>query len=426
MESDSSEKPRVNLFRAWHLIVLAALWGLLAAGPQVLLAAGARIQGSVVNGTTVKPVANQTLQLLMPRGGMQQVATTKTDAGGRFVFPQSNIDPSSFYLLQVTYQGVDYHAPIQFDSNGHAAANITVYDSTRALPQLHIRSARVVVNAKGDKVHVQEMFAIPNETNPPRTFVDSDGTFRFHLSKIAGAPTAAAVGMLNMPLPQPVTPGKSAGDYSIAYPLKPGRNVLMVAYDADYSGGQLDLGDSVEYPIDSAELLVSPSALTVSSPLFQPAGTDSETASARYTAADLRKGALLAVSVSGDAAPAQAETQQAGSDVKVEPNSITRLGPALLACFLLILLWALGVRIAKEWPRWKARQVSSPANKKLEAEVDALFNSLADLDELFAAGKVSEQPYWKERLELKARLVAKLKKAPPSLLESYAIRHTSR
>jgi hypothetical protein len=55
-----------------------------------------------------------------------------------------------------------------------------------------------------------------------------------------------------------------------------------------------------------------------------------------------------------------------------------------------------------------------------------LFNSLADLDELFATGKIAEKPYWKERLELKARLVAKLKKAPPALLESYAIRHTPR
>jgi hypothetical protein len=96
----------------------------------------------------------------------------------------------------------------------------------------------------------------------------------------------------------------------------------------------------------------------------------------------------------------------------------------LLACFLLILIWALGIRVAKEWPQWRERHSRSPAHQQLEAKAEGLFNSLADLDELFAAGKIAENKYWKERLELKARLAAVLKKAPPSLRESYATRHT--
>jgi hypothetical protein len=117
---------------------------------------------------------------------------------------------------------------------------------------------------------------------------------------------------------------------------------------------------------------------------------------------------------------------QSDAEVKTLPNSMTRMGGLLLACFLLVLLWGLGVRVTKEWPKWKAQQSASQLQKALEAEVEKLFNSLADLDELFATGKIAEKPYWKERLELKARLVAKLKKAPPALLESYAIRHTPR
>src|SRR5580698_8365274 len=56
------------------LTILAACIGLLSAG-RALFAAGGQISGQVVNGTTGSPVANQTIQLLMPRGGMQQVAT---------------------------------------------------------------------------------------------------------------------------------------------------------------------------------------------------------------------------------------------------------------------------------------------------------------------------------------------------------------
>jgi hypothetical protein len=101
------------------------------------------------------------------------------------------------------------------------------------------------------------------------------------------------------------------------------------------------------------------------------------------------------------------------------------VGVPLLACLLLLLLWALGIRLAKEWPRFREAQRTSSVQKELAATADALFNSLADLDELFAQGKVPEKQYWKERLDLKARLTATLKKASPLLLESYATRHTS-
>ena len=420
----------VKLLPSKFLTLSAACIWLLGSG-SALLAAGGKISGQVVNGTTGSPVANQTLQLLMPRGGMQQVATAVTDASGHFVMAASDLATDSFYLLQATYQDVNYHAPVKFDDRGQARVDITVYDATRTAPPVRIQSARIIVHAEGGKVHVQEMFAIRNSADPPRSYVNADGTFLFHLAKTAGDPTAAVAGLMNMPLPQPVNPGKGPGDFSIQYPLKPGLTVMMVAYDSDYGSSKLDLADSVAYPIDSVELLVSPSNLSVDSPLFKAAGADAETGSQKYLAESVPPNAQLAASVSGEAAASEtaaggAAASQADAEVKTLPNSMTRMGGLLLACFLLVLLWGLGVRVAKEWPKWKAQQSASELQKALEAEVEKLFNSLADLDELFATGKIAEKPYWKERLELKARLVATLKKAPPALLESYAIRHTPR
>ena len=123
---------------------------LLASFPAILHAQG-KIQGTVSNGTTGQPVENQTLQLLLPRGGMQRVATVTTDATGRFVFPSANIDPASFYLVQASYGGVDYNAPAQFDPVGTANLSITVYDATSSAPPLGIQSARLVVHAQGNQ-----------------------------------------------------------------------------------------------------------------------------------------------------------------------------------------------------------------------------------------------------------------------------------
>src|SRR5208282_2902066 len=195
----------------------------------------------------------------------QQVATAVTDANGHFAIASSDLATDSFYLLQAVFQDVNYHAPVKFDDRGQAQVDITVYDATRTTPAVRIESARIIVHAEGDKVHVQEMFAIRNAADPPRSYVNSDGTFPFHLGKTVGDPTAAVAGLMNMPLPQPVNPGKGPGDFYIQYALKPGLTVMMVAYDSDYASNKLDLGDSVAYPIDSVELLVSPSDLSVDS-----------------------------------------------------------------------------------------------------------------------------------------------------------------
>jgi len=408
------------------LIFLASVL-LLVSLPAVLPAKGG-IQGTVTNGTTGRPVPNQAVQLLLPRGGMQQVGTATTDASGRFVFPSANIDPSSFYLVQAVYQGVDYNTPARFDAQGTANLSITVYDASRSAPPLSIQSARVVVRAQGSKAHVQEMFDISNTSDPPRSYANPDGTFRFRLSSEAAQPTATVAGLMGMPLPQPLNPGKRRGEYFLQYPLKPGQTVVMISYDVGYNSNQLALADSYSYPIANAELLVSPPSLKVDSALFKPAGTDADTGSQGYVAASLKQGRKLEVRLSG--APeggetAAAESSQEPPQVKIIPNPVTELDVPLLAGFLLLLLWALGIRLAKEWPRYKEQQRTSSVQKELKATAETLFNSLADLDELFVAGKVAEKQYWKERLDLKARLTAALKKASPSLLESYATRHTS-
>lgn len=393
--------------------------------PGVLRAKG-RIEGRVLNGTVNRPMPNQEVRLLLPRGGMQPVATVSTDPNGNFVFNQREIEPGAFYLLETEFQGVKYPSPAQFDSMGAATANLTVYESTRSDAALRVQTRRVLVRAEGAKVRVREEYAILNSSNPPRTFANPGGTFRFQPSPRATELLVAVTGLMNMPLPQTPEAGKSPGEFSIRYPLKPGVTTVTVAYEADYSARELALSDRVFYPVDETEMYVSPSTLSVNSRVLKPAGVDPTNDVQKLKAQNLRSGETLEVSLAGEAAAAsaQAESGQAGSDVKIVPNSMTQLAAPLLACFLLVLLWALGIRVAKEWSHWQERNSRSPAHKQIEAKVDGLVNSLADLDELFASGKIVENKYWKERLELKARLAAVLKKAPPSLLESYVTRHT--
>ena len=84
---------------------------------------------------------------------------------------------------------------------------------------------------------------------------------------------------------------------------------------------------------------------------------------------------------------------------------------------MLPLLCALGIQVAKERRRLAEQSPAKLARKTTGSRIETLLNSLADLDELFAAGKIVERKYRKERLESKAKLVAILKKSPPAVFQ---------
>jgi hypothetical protein len=413
--------------------------------PVALFGQG-QVQGAVSNGTTSRPVANQEVRLLMPRGGMQQVATATTDAAGHFAFSAEGIDPKSFYLVSTDFDSASYNAPAAFDSNGNANVTLTVYDSTRSPAGLRIPAARVFVGAlagsSGPELHVQEEYAIQNSTKPPRAYAPPNATFSFRVPSDAGTPTVSVAGLMNMSLPQTPEPGKVAGEFSIRYPLKPGVTQVTIQYVKAYDSSGVDVKAEASFPMDQAELYVYPSSLTVTAPGFQPSGSDNVHKIQVFGAPQLARGTTaLSIRLSGEAASGpppgldqgnqgsgQGEESgtvqapgQSQDQVKVVPNSISELAGPVLVAFLLLLLWALGVRVTKEWPRLKAQAGDGP-NLVLNAKIEKLLNSVADLDELFAGGKIPEPKYWKERLDLKARLVAELKTTPPSLLESYAAR----
>lgn len=414
--------------RAKSLFILVAAGAMLDAS---LLLAQTQIQGSISNGTVDRPVARQQIRLLNPRAG-EQVASATSDGAGHFAFPAVNIDAKSFYLITTEYQGVSYNAPASFNASGEANVKLTVYESTQSRAGIRIPAMRILMGAEGSELRVQEEYAIQNSSDPPRSYTASGGTFSFHIPADAGTPNVSVTGLMNMSLPQTPQPGKSPGDYTISYALKPGVTMLTLQYTRPYSGSNADTHDGASFPIDQAELYVYPSSLSVAATGFHPSRVDSAHEVAVFGAPQFPPNTMaMSIRLSGAAAagpPPGMDQGTAGQEgatqdqVKVVPNSISDVGGLVLAGFLLLLFWALGVRVMRDWPRLKAQAAGPGSAPQVDARIEELLTSIADLDELFAAQKIAEPKYWKERLELKARLVALLKKLPPARLESYAAR----
>src|SRR5579862_7354155 len=114
--------------------------------PAVL--AQGKVEGTVSNGTNGKRLARQQVQLLMPRNGMQPVASATSDGSGHFVFSGADLDPKAFYLASTEFQGASYHAAVAFDTSGSAKVVLTVYDATRSSAGISIPAARLLVGAE--------------------------------------------------------------------------------------------------------------------------------------------------------------------------------------------------------------------------------------------------------------------------------------
>src|ERR1700737_217172 len=106
------------------------VWRLCLASVILLAAATAQagtVNGVVHNGTNGnKPAPGVDVLLIQLQGGMQVVASTKTDAQGLYHIDNPAIG-SGPMLIRAVYRGVNFHQPL---TPGTSAVDVTVYEPT--------------------------------------------------------------------------------------------------------------------------------------------------------------------------------------------------------------------------------------------------------------------------------------------------------
>ena len=88
----------------------------------------AAIDGTVTNKTTGKAQPSATVTLIKLGGGMETVASAKSDARGKFTIAQ-DLQAGTPYLVQTLYQGVTYNKTIPPGTPATGMA-VDVFDSS--------------------------------------------------------------------------------------------------------------------------------------------------------------------------------------------------------------------------------------------------------------------------------------------------------
>jgi len=279
------------------------------------------VTGVIRNGTNNnKPAAGVDVVLIQLQGGMQSVASTKTDAQGHYQLDNPAIGTGPM-LIRAIYRGVNYHQPL---TPGTQTVDVTVFEPTSDPHALQIPLRLLVFQPSGDKLMVGEEYSVKNASNPPAAFFKQDGDFDFTIPQGSEIGQASTFGPSGMPVKQG-TIDKGKGRYAIAYAFQPGQNGVRLSYQVPYAGDRATLHIASTYNADRV-LLVVPPTMQVSSPGFTAAGT--EQGFNVFSKENVKAGATFDVSISGTAPPAAADNQPAGDGEGPDQVNGRDSGPA--------------------------------------------------------------------------------------------------
>jgi len=289
------------------LVSLLALL-LVAAGTAE---AGA-VRGIVKNGTTGKPSPGVELVLVQLQGGMQEVAQSKSDAQGGFMFdnPALGVQPM---LVRATYKGVNFNQAVP---PGSSSVQVDIYEPSKDAKTITVPSHVVIFQPNGPTLIVGEEYQIQNNSQPPLAYYRADGNFDFTLPEKGMLQQVAAAGPSGMQVVQlPID--KKNNRYSIAFAFRPGSSRVRISYELPYADTAAAVKIPTLYP-GGRLLVAAPPTVQIAGEGLSPAGQ--EQGMSLYAREDVPAGTLISLKVSGSAPPPDAnagsEQGQQGRDAQ--------------------------------------------------------------------------------------------------------------
>lgn len=376
---------------------------------------GGILRGTIINGTTGGPGSGEKVTLFQLSSGMEPIKTAE-NVSGTFVLENIEIAGEAPYLLQITYQGVNYNQPVSFGRGYEAEASFTVYDATDNWEDVKITTARYLLRREHERLRVDKLFVVENRTSPPKTLFDPEGTFRFFIPPdVVELRSVSATSSSGMPVPQPASPDPDGRGFFTRTAFKPGVTDFTVSYDVPYSDTEgYAFRDTAFFPLAEAMILVAPIDIELEAEGWENRGPDpdgrfvvlyrSNVAAGTPLEVDLLGGSELAADLipsSSKGGEGGGETLSSGARITVLPDSTSAQKWILVTLMAAALAYGLLAALVPT-----PSSGDSAATKRTDPinSLRPFREALARLEGQHATGKISAKRYKKEKRELQARL----------------------
>lgn len=363
-----------------------------------LYAQTAKIKGVVRNATTGEIVTADTIKIMsFSQGGMHSntVVLNSTD----FTFENLGVTSAMPNLIQAVYKGVKYNTSVAIEKDGETVeAEALVYETTDNPSVFKVNAAQFFFRNLDDKLQVAQLFQVMNEGERTSTYVNENGTFRFRIDPRSSGIDFVTVQTGTVPLNQTPFPTEEHGIFAINYPIKPGITEVTVAYTVDYSTKSFSFSNRLLYDVEELYAVVSPSNMGISGQNLEQMTGHSSQDMQFYRMQGRKIDDEIALVVSGGSAVVDPGSQR----IMWKENRISENKWFIMFGIAIVLL--IGTIMSRNRSREKDVHKSKGSPKKLIARKEQLLETIAELDEQFEAGNVSENDYNNRRNQLKKQL----------------------
>ena len=410
------------------------------------------ISGIAKNGSDGnRPLAGVAVQLIRPgdKGAKVTLATTRTDAAGRFSFPAREYPDSDLLMANISRGGFDYPA-VAFDGGAKLKqvgitvnpqkVELLVFDTSTQPVPIDFQVHHLAISSTPTGLHCIERIVVDNPSKT--TFL---GVGPRKISVLLDIPKGAK----DVKLDPKITNAQlldTPNGWGIVKPITPEaygvRNALILSYDVDWPSRMpwaksIDLGRKAIYPTKFffVARTTEDKDLQVAAPKLSP-DTDAPVPIDGQTQTRIINSLGAPMMPAGGAPPALA----AGQDLAIEvskPVSSTFWGFAAMTVALCLFLPVAMIKPKRKnsgeaQARAAGGNFAEPPNGALVSEqtsvpgeIFALSNAsgtdlaltpksrdliqkIADLDDLREAGKVAEDEYQARRTAWKTQLIESL------------------
>lgn len=420
-----------------HFLLATSLLLASTAHAAPLVIAGIAHDGSHKNA----PLAGETVQLIRPgdNGSRALIATTRTDAAGKFQFPSRQYDPNDLLMANVPHQGYDYSV-VAYDGGqklkrvginvDSSKIELLTFDTTNQPngAKLDFQVHHLAIKSTPTGLHVIERIVVENLSN--QTYL---GFGPRKISVLLNIPDIAK----NIRL-DPKIQGKmlrTKYGWGVSMPITPlaynTQNAIIFSYDVDWPsrwpwGKTVNLSREIGYPTKfffvaretgDKEIKVDAPMLGPEGPQQLPVNGKTETRIVNSIGAPMAGG------------PTALKAGQM-MDVKISrPVSNLFWGFAGLVSAMCLFL-PVALLKPKRAERSHAQSVSSHTSARGGAHGDFvplngfavaptltsssrdLVQRIADLDDAFEASKIDEASYQSQRAAWKKQLIDSLASSP--------------
>jgi len=267
----------------------------------------AAVDGTVINRTTNQPAAGTILQLVQPgQGGMQTLASTKTDAAGKFSFDK---DPQGPMLIQAIFSGVLY-TKVVMPGSPHNGVEVDVFQATNKAGTAKVSQHFIVLQPGTSEMAVSE--GILYQGDPQLTY---NGSFQFYLPPAANGKVSVTINAAGgMPIQRPAQKTSEPNVYKVDYPIKPGETRFDLNYAVPITN-PMTFSSKILHAEGSSDLVI-PTGVTVKGDNIELAGQEPKTQASIYRI----KGNEYKVSVEGTGSLTPGADSSAGGGGDDENN----------------------------------------------------------------------------------------------------------